>query len=127
MNNLLAGGGNGGPNSVNNPILNSSGIFNGLLSTDGGGTTFLSMAIPKIIGLVFVVGAISFFFMLTWGAVGWILSGGDKAHIESSKARITNAFVGFILMIGSYAIIKLIETFFGIDILLIDIGPLIIQ
>ena len=65
--------------------------------------------------------------MLLWGAISWILSGGDKAGLESAKGRITNAIVGFVLLIGTFAIVKLIETFFGIDILSIDIGPLVIQ
>jgi hypothetical protein len=65
--------------------------------------------------------------MLLWGAVSWILSGGDKASLEGAKNKITNAFVGLILLIGSFAIIKLIEGFFNINILLIDIGPLVIQ
>lgn len=123
MNNLLAGGGNG---TITNPIFSGS-IFEGLISTEGGATTFIGMLLPRLVGLVFVFGSLSFFFMLIWGAVSWIISGGDKAHVESSKARITNAIVGFVLLAGSYAIIKLIQVFFGINILLIDIGPLVIQ
>jgi hypothetical protein len=67
------------------------------------------------------------FFMFIWGAVSWILSGGDKAKIESAKGKITSALVGLVLMIATFAIVKLIETFFGINILSIDIGPLVIQ
>ena len=88
---------------------------------------FLSFFLPRFIGLIMVFGALAFFFMFIWGAITWILSGGDKAHVENSRSRITNAIIGFILMIATFAIIKLIETFFGIDILLIDIGPLVIQ
>lgn len=88
---------------------------------------FLNFFIPRFVGLIFVFGSLAFFFMFIWGAITWILSGGDKTHIESARGRITNALVGFVLLIGSFAIVKLIETFFGIDILLIDIGPLVIQ
>lgn len=106
--------------TVKNPILGNT-----LNSLDGQG--FLSQFIPKAIGLLFVFGSLAFFFMFIWGAISWILSGGDKAHIESAKGKITNALIGFVLMIASFAVAKLIEAFFGIDILLIDIGPLIIQ
>ncbi len=105
--------------TVKNPIL---GNLNSLSGSD-----FLSQFIPKAIGLLFVFGALAFFFMFLWGAISWILSGGDKAHVENAKARITNALIGFILMIATFAIVKLIEAFFGIDILSIDIGPLIIE
>jgi hypothetical protein len=108
---------------IKNPALGDG--LNSLLSS--GGTGFFNKFIPSAIGLLFVFGSISFFFMFLWGAISWILSGGDKAHVENAKGRITNAILGFILMIGVFAIVKLIEAFFGIDILLIDIGPLLIQ
>ncbi|KKP45952.1 MAG: hypothetical protein UR39_C0017G0009 [Candidatus Woesebacteria bacterium GW2011_GWA1_33_30] len=124
MNNiLLAGGGNG---ALTNPIFKGT-IFESLLLSEEGGTLFLGKILPNIIGLLLVFGVVTFFFMLLWGAVSWIISGGDKAHIESAKARITSALIGLVLMLSTFAIVKLIEAFFGIDILSIDIGPLVIQ
>lgn len=105
--------------TVKNPILGDLNSLNG--------SDFVAQFIPKAIGLLFVFGALAFFFMFIWGAITWILSGGDKAHVEAAKARLTNALVGFVLMVGTFAIIALIETFFKINILSIDIGPLIIQ
>lgn len=105
---------------IKNPLLGDS---LGSIS----GVDFFSQLIPKAIGLLFVFGALAFFFMFLWGAISWILSGGDKAHVENAKGRITSAIVGFILMISTFAVVRLIETFFGVDILSIDIGPLVIQ
>lgn len=105
--------------TIKNPILGE------LNSMDG--QTYFANLIPKAIGFLFVAGSIIFFFMFIWGAISWILSGGDKAHVENSKGRITNALIGFVLMIGVFAIVRLFESFFGINILLIDIGPLVIQ
>ncbi len=127
-NTLIAGSAGTLDGTINNSLLRGSSLE---LFQQGnnafGSSKFIEVFVPNLVGLLYVFGALSFFFMLLWGAVSFILSGGDKAHIETAKARITNAFVGFILLIGSFAIIKLIETFFGIDILLIDIGPLVIQ
>lgn len=125
MNNtLLAGAGNPFTGTLTNPALG-----NDLNTKLGIGTdvNFLSGLISKGVGIIFIIGTVGFFFMLVSGAVSWILSGGDKAHVESAKGRITNAFLGLILLFASIAIVKLIEFFFGIDILLIDIGPLLIQ
>lgn len=105
--------------NVSNPVLGN------LNSLDG--QSFISQLLPKFVGWLYVFGGLAFFFMFLWGGISWILSGGDKAHVESAKARITNSLVGFVLLIGSFAIIKLIQTFFDINILLIDIGPLVIQ
>lgn len=124
INTKLAGaGGNQLDGMITNPALGTlnNNVFN------GGDADYLSNIISKSVGLLFVAGGIGFFFMLIWGAVSWILSGGDKAHVESAKARITNASIGLVLLVGSIAIIKLIERFFGVNILSIDIGALIIQ
>lgn len=88
---------------------------------------FLVMFIPRFIGLLFVIGSLAFFFMFIWGAISWILSGGDKAGLESAKNRINHALVGLVLLIATFALVKVIESFFGINILAIDIGTLIIQ
>ena len=121
MNKLLAGGDQG----ITNPIFGPA--YQTLLGQTDGGSGFFALILPSIIGLLFVFGAIAFFFMFIWGAITWILSSGDKAGVESAKGRITNAIVGFILLIATFAIVNLIETFFGINILVIDIGPLVIQ
>lgn len=124
MSNLLAGG--GVPDTITNPVFKGS-IFDAMVSTKDGGYIFIGTLIPKMVGLLLVFGGVAFFFMFLWGAITWILSGGDKASVENAKGRITNAIIGLVLMVGTFAIAKLIETFFGISILSIDIGPLVIQ
>ena len=125
MNTLLAGGGSEGQ-FINNPLLKNT-IFEGLFSLESGGSTFLGLVLPKFIGLLFVFGVVVFFFVFLIGALSWIISGGDKAKVESAKARITSALVGLVLMLSTFVIVKLIESFFGIDILSIDIGLLVIE
>ncbi len=104
-----------------NPFLKDSTLENMT------GESFISLFIPKAVGLVFVFGVLVFFFILLWGAISWILSGGDKQALEAAKSKITHAIVGFVLLLATFAIIKLIQAFFGISILSIDIGPLIIR
>ena len=113
---------------INNPILKDTALEVFQKEIAGGDiANFLQTILPNIIGLLFVVGSVIFFFILIWGALSWILSGGDKAHVESAKARITSALTGLIIMFATFAIIKFIEAFFGVNILSIDIGPLVIQ
>ncbi len=124
MNNLLAGATRTG--KVTNSLFSMGSKVEALGVSYNAGE-FLQTYVPNFIGLLFIIGTVSFFMMLLWGAVGWILSGGDKASLESAKNKITNAIIGFILMIATFAIIKIIQKFFGISILSIDIGPLIIR
>ena len=122
-NQLLAGGGSG---TITNPLFKGK-LYEGLVSYQSGGSAFFELILPKLVGISLVIGSVSFFFMFLWGGVSWILSGGDKGHVEAARSRITNALIGFVLMISVFALAKLIEAFFGINILSIDIGPLIIQ
>lgn len=107
-------------NSIKNPVLGPS-----LQSKTG--VTFFQDIIPRMVGLAFLVGVLIFFFIMITGAIQWITSGGDKAAVEGAREKITNAIVGVVILLSLFALLKIIEDFFGIDILALDIGPLIIQ
>jgi hypothetical protein len=55
--------------------------------------------------------------MLIIGGVRWITSGGDKAATEAARGQITAALVGLVIVFAAWAILQLIELFFGVDIL----------
>lgn len=100
---------------IQNPFL--SNFLQGL-----SGGEFLARLLPALITLLFVVGAIIFIFMFMLGAIQWITSGGDKAQTETAGKRITNALIGLTILFSLFAIIKLIETFFGISITVFNIN-----
>ena len=76
-------------------------------------TTF----IPTLINLLFVIAAVIFFFMLVLGGIKWIMAGGDKGAVEGARVQITNALIGLAIVLATYAIISLVELFFGVNIL----------
>lgn len=73
--------------------------------------------ISSFIGILMIVAALAFFFMLVLGGLQWILSGGDKAGTEGARSRITAALIGLVIVFAAWAIVRLIEFFFGITIL----------
>jgi len=79
--------------------------------------TDLGSLISNLIALVFIIAALIFFFMLVIGGVQWMLSGGDKSATEAARGRITAALIGLVIVFAAWAIMKLIEQFFGIAIL----------
>lgn len=117
------GGGvfNNGGGEIGNPALGPA--LQGFAKSDGGGQ-FFSTLLPNAIILTFIIGALIFFFMLVTGAIQWISSGGDKQALEGARGKITNALIGIVLLFAALAIIRLIESFFGVSILTLDIGPL---
>ena len=68
------------------------------------------------IRLVLVIAAIVFFFILVVGGIRWIVSGGDKAQTETARSQITAALVGLVIVFAAWAIVQLINVFFGINI-----------
>lgn len=100
--------------------LNNLDIVNPLIPAELSqldGSTFLQKFLNLGITLALVLGSIYFFFMVLLGGIGWISSSGDKAKLESAQKQLTNAFIGLVILLGSFAIIKLIEFLFGINII----------
>lgn len=113
MNNLAAA------ENITNPALDSG--LQGMLSpTDPG--MFFQKAIPSLIGFGFMVGSIIFIFMLIIGGIQWITSGQDKAGLEAAKSRVTHALIGMAVLLSTYAILSILEAFFGMDLKVVNLG-----
>lgn len=90
--------------------LKPVGQFSGLGELTVGGI------VSGLIRGVLVIAAIVFFFILVVGGIKWIASGGDKAQTEGARNQITAALVGLVIVFAAWAIVQLINTFFGINI-----------
>ena len=101
--------------SINNPALGPLGGLNG--------SQFFSRLLPALISIGFVGGVIVFTFMIIVGGIEWISSGGDKVSYENARKRITNALIGITILFGFFAILSLVECFFGIGLRRFTIGP----
>jgi len=69
------------------------------------------------ISLVLIVVALVFFFILVTGGLRWVTSGGDEKKVGEARSQITNALIGLAIVFAAWAIMKLIQTIFGITIL----------
>jgi len=77
----------------------------------------ISGIISGAISLVLIVVALVFFFILVFGGLKWVTSGGDEKKVTEARAQLTNALIGLAIVFAAWAIMKLIGTVFGIDIL----------
>jgi TRAP-type C4-dicarboxylate transport system permease small subunit len=79
-----------------------------------------NITVPNIISssltIILVVATIVFFFMLVYGGIKWIISGGDKANTEAARNTITAALIGLIVVFAAWAIAALLSNLFGISI-----------
>ncbi len=85
-----------------------------------GAITFERLVSALII-IILIIAALVFLFMLIWGGIRYITSGGDKGATESARGQITAALIGLVIVFAAWAIITLINTFFGINILSLTI------
>lgn len=77
--------------------------------------------ISAAIVIVLVAAALIFFFMLIIGGIRYITSGGDKGKAESARGMITAALIGLVIVFAAWAIVTLVQTFFGISIFSLNI------
>ena len=64
-----------------------------------------------------LVVAVVFFFILIYGGLRWVMSEGDQKAVEAARSQITNALIGLAIVFAAFAIMRLIETVFGIQLL----------
>lgn len=93
-----------------------------------GGTQGLidvTRSISSVIGVMTVAAGIWFMFQLLVGGFFWISSGGDKAKLHEARERLTNAFLGLVIVVGGWSILALTGQFLGFDIVVGDPGTII--
>jgi len=79
--------------------------------------TDLGKLLSAAFSLLFIVAGIAAVLFLIQGGIGWITSGGDKAGVEAARNKIIHAIVGLIIVIATWALVVMLESFTGICIL----------
>lgn len=80
--------------------------------------------ITLFINIAIIAAAVIFFFFFVIGGIKWITSGGEKTKVESARGTLTSAVVGLVAVFAVFAVMRLIENLFGIDLLQINLGRL---
>ncbi|OGD83757.1 hypothetical protein A2572_00875 [Candidatus Collierbacteria bacterium RIFOXYD1_FULL_40_9] len=78
--------------------------------------TDIGVLISRVISVVFILAGIMTFAYLVYGGIEYLTSGGDKTKTEAARSRITAAVVGLAIVAASWALMKLIAFFFGVDV-----------
>lgn len=87
------------------------------------GTTFVEVVkynVPQIIiasaNLLFAGAGTGAFIFLLWGAIQWVLAGGDKEGLEKARKKITGALIGLALVFSVYAFGTVANILFNVNI-----------
>lgn len=101
--------------SLISKIYAASGTI-GVPQPSGMKITDIGVLISRVISVTFIIAGILTFAFLVFGGVEWLTSGGDKGKTEAARNRITAAVVGLAIVAASWALMKLIAFFFGVDV-----------
>jgi hypothetical protein len=80
-------------------------------------TSNIILIVRAIIQFILIAAFVIAFIMLLVGGIRWILAGGDEKAVAGARGTITAALIGLVIVLVAFALIRLVETFFGIDIL----------
>ena len=109
---------------IDNPPACASEVRNPLVSLTGDPVELMSRIIQLLVNLAFIAGVVIFVFMIILGGIQWISAGGDKARVVEARSKLTNAFIGLVVLFSLFFIIKVVERVFGVNILTIDVGSI---
>lgn len=86
----------------------------GPLGTSSNPSQTLDRVLSVVVGSLTIIAGVWFMFQIISGAIAWIGAGGDKAVIENSRKKITNGFVGLIIVISAVFILDFVGTLLGL-------------
>lgn len=87
----------------------------GPISSSPGEEINIAWIINKLISFIFPLSGVLLFFFLVWGGYDFLLSAGNPEKIKSGQAKMTAAIIGFILLIASYLIARLVAIIFKLE------------
>lgn len=93
-----------------------TGAFSLGSNTSAGAVTNLESIISNAIGIITVLASIFFIIYFLMAAFSWVTAG-DSGSAAKAREKITMAVLGLVLIVISYAIVGLIGTIIGINIL----------
>lgn len=89
------------------------GPFGNTSFDEGNVMTKFTGVISAIVGLLTIVAAIWFLVQVLLGGISWITAGGDKAKLTEAREKLSNAFIGLVIVVAGWAIVALAGQFFG--------------
>ena len=103
-------------NSATVSALSLTDVFSGPYRGEGQPTSLFdgsTAIVPRIINLMlFIVGVLAIFMMI-YGGIRYVLSGGDNGKVKDAKNTILYAIVGLVVAILGYAIVNWVVSVVG--------------
>ena len=76
--------------------------------------TNIASIINNIVPFIMTLAGILLFFILLWGGFDYVTSQGAPEKLKSANAKITAGVIGFILLVLSFLITRIVAYIFGV-------------
>lgn len=76
----------------------------------------LASVVTQALPLIFSLAGIILLLYLLWGGFDYLTSMGDPKKAEAGKGKITNAFIGFIIIFVAFWLVQLIDYIFKLKV-----------
>ncbi len=94
--------------SIGFPLQSASAQL-GTLSPPTNATLDLNANVIRFINFAIGSGTVVFLYMFVRGAIEWVLSEGDKMHLQTARNRMTQAGIGLVLLGVTFGIANLVR------------------
>lgn len=75
-------------------------------------TPSIGTIVQTIISLLLLAAVLIALVYLIWGGIRWILSGGDKAAVETARNHVIGAIVGLVIAFAAFFILSFVGSVF---------------
>ncbi len=94
-------------------------------ATQEGALSNLELIISNVIGFLTILASLFFIFYFLTAVFQIIGAGGDASKVASAQQKILHAVIGLIILVAAYAIIGLIGSIVGLN--LLEPGRMLLQ
>jgi hypothetical protein len=84
-------------------------------SSNTAGAAGVVNTISSVVGIMTTAASIWFLLQVVFGGYEWMSAGGDTKKIEGARSRITNSFIGLVIVVGSWSLLAVTGKFLGFD------------
>jgi uncharacterized membrane protein len=78
------------------------------------GYSSIADIINNVVPFVMTLAGIILFFILMWGGFDYVMSQGQPEKLKTANAKITAAVIGFVLLVLSFLITRVLSYIFGV-------------
>lgn len=91
-------------------------------NVNAAGVLQLQDTVQRIINLSVEIAFIAILFMLMWGGIKYITSGGDSKNIEEANRIVTWALLGVLFLVIAFLVLRVVYAFTGVNVIQFCIG-----